>query len=89
MNLSKSLLRLADYYGQQHPDAIMLRQAAAELDRSERAIESLKMQARCWAGEAKCQTATVHDCYRAVGATGKGSWNGARPVREFAQGGVA
>lgn len=56
----------------------------ADRDRLRDLVDRLKLEAQIHAGEARCQTATVHECYQAAsGATGeRGTWHGANPVRE-------
>jgi len=60
-------------------NAAEARATAAEAER-----DALRLQAECWAMEAKAHKSSLHEAYQTVtGATGEpGNWNGARPIVE-------
>jgi hypothetical protein len=70
---------------------LRLREAAARIQSDAerlKAVEgqrdALRLQAECWAMEAKGHKASLHEAYQAItGATGEpGNWNGAKPIIE-------
>lgn len=76
----------------QHEKTDLLCKVAYEQAKNERLKKELNaalvakdnavLQAQCWSQEAITQEATVYEIYKAFGITGKGSWNGARLVKE-------
>jgi hypothetical protein len=62
----------------------LAKRQAVEIVVKDALIETLKLEARMHAQEARSQIATVHDIYRLCsGGTGeRGNWHGAEPVRE-------
>ena len=57
-----------------------------DLQQARTLVERLKLEAACWAAEAKTHRSSVHEIYQALsGSRGEpGDWNGAIPAREAA-----